>query len=96
MGFSDFISPPAFFISFFVGIFLVYILAPTPDVIFRYPTPENAGKIIYQDHANTCYTYNVKEVNCDKPNIIDTPLQETNNHRKNNENVFTRIKQKLT
>ena len=95
MGLCDIISPTAFFISFFIGIFLVYLLAPSPDVIFRYPTPENAGKIIYQDHANTCYTSNVKQVNCDNTNPIDTPIQETNNKHKNNENVITRIKQKL-
>ncbi len=95
MSLSDFISPTAFFFAFFFGILLVYLLAPLPDIIYRYPTPENAGKIVYQDHANTCYTYDVKPIDCPKDNVIETPLQETNNSRKNHETPLQRIQEKI-
>ena len=39
----------SFIISFCIGILLVYLLTPIPKIIIRYPTPENAGKIIYKD-----------------------------------------------
>ena len=32
--------------------FFVYILTPTPDIILKYPTPDNAGSIIYKDKAD--------------------------------------------
>lgn len=69
------IIPIYFFISFFIGLFFVYISTPKPKVIIKYPTPENAGKIIYKDNSDICYKYISKEVNCPKNpkkiNIID-------------------------
>jgi hypothetical protein len=53
-----------FFISFCFGIFVVCVIQRKPDVIVRWPTPENAGLVKYVDRANNCYEYETKEVGC--------------------------------
>jgi len=50
--------------SFAFGIFIVYILKPTPIIIIKYPNIENAGKLIYKDRNGTCFVYETKEVDC--------------------------------
>jgi len=50
--------------SFAFGIFIVYILKPTPIIIVKYPNIENAGKLIYKDRNGTCFVYETKEVDC--------------------------------
>ena len=66
----------AFIISFAVGMFFVYILQPLPKVIIKHPTPENAGKIIYKDKADTCYKYIANQVECpnNEQEIHEHPL----------------------
>tara|TARA_B100001057_G_C22540168_1_gene829277 strand:+ start:203 stop:439 length:237 start_codon:yes stop_codon:yes gene_type:complete len=69
------IIPIYFFISFFIGLFFVYLSTPTPNIIIKYPTPDNAGKIVYKDESDVCYKYISKEVKCPsdskKINIVD-------------------------
>ncbi len=62
--FTDYINAPAFFIALAIGLFFTYIYAPPKKVIIKWPTPENAGKVIYQDHSDTCYKYKANEVSC--------------------------------
>ena len=59
-------------ISFYIGLFVVYILYNTPDIMIQYPTLENAGEIIYENDDDTCYKYKKIEVMCpvDKSVII--------------------------
>jgi len=61
----------------FFGMFLVYILKPTPVVVYKYPTMDNAGKVIYQDRNGTCFKYHADTVDCDKneSRITPYPLQ---------------------
>lgn len=67
----DYIIPLYFFISFSIGILISYLITPTPQIVIKYPTPDNAGKIIYKDSADVCYKYRAKEVSCptDKTDI---------------------------
>lgn len=60
----DFINFKFFIIAFAIGMLVVYTTVPKPDVIIKYPTPENAGKIIYKDDAGVCYKYRAEEVDC--------------------------------
>lgn len=60
----DFIIPSYFFIAFSIGILIAYLITPTPEIVIKYPTPDNAGKIIYRDTADVCYKYRAKEVSC--------------------------------
>ena len=78
--FYDLISFPAFLISLVIGLFIVYVFNPTPNVIYVYPTPENINKIQYKDYANNCYNFTPKEVKCpsDKKLINIIPMQGQN------------------
>ena len=42
-----FINMPCFIISLAIGLFFVYISAPTPNTIFVYPNPDNVKQILY-------------------------------------------------
>lgn len=66
-----------FLVAFCIGIFLVYIFEKTPEIILKYPTPYNAGKIIYRDSADVCYVYDKEEVDCPFWGAKTTPLQNT-------------------
>ena len=61
-----FIEPFYFFMALGLGILFVYIFTPQMQVIYKYPTPENAGKITYIDKAQVCYKYKKKQVDCKK------------------------------
>lgn len=72
------INPYYFFISFVLGMFFVYILAPSPQVIMKFPTPYNAGKVMYKDKNDTCYVFKaeIKECPMDKSLIKSQPIVE--------------------
>lgn len=80
-------GPKYFLIAFCIGIFLVYISEPLPEVIIKYPTPHNAGKVIYKDMADVCYVYDKREETCSK-NSIDTPLQNTNKNEQRSTGII--------
>ena len=66
----------AFFIAFAIGIVLVYISTPAPTVVYKFPTPYNAGKVVYRDDAQNCYKFAVDTVKCpaDKSLIKPQPI----------------------
>ena len=72
------IQPLYFFLAFAIGLLLCYVTNPKPEVIVKFPSPYNAGQIIYKDKADSCYKYNVSKVTCptDKSLIKPQPLQE--------------------
>lgn len=60
-----------FLLALGIGMFFVYITHPEPTIIIKHPTPDNAGKIIYQDKSDSCYKYKATEVKCpDDPELI--------------------------
>lgn len=63
MLFLEYINPVVFFIALGIGFLIVYVLNPKPTIVYKYPTPENAGKITYLDDEGVCYKYNYEEVN---------------------------------
>jgi hypothetical protein len=73
----DKIIPFYFFISLFIGFFMVYIFTPPPKIIYKYPTPDNAHKLTFQDEVNNCYKYKTKKIACplDKKKINTIPTQ---------------------
>ena len=75
--FTDYINPVAFFIALAVGLFFTYIYSPEKKVIIKWPTPENAGKVIYKDHSDSCYKYKANEIDCpsDKTKIKVNEVQ---------------------
>jgi len=75
-----FLNVPLFIISLSLGLFVAYITAPSPEVIYVYPTPDNVDKILYKDHSGTCYKLDVNEINCpnDSSKIHTIPIQNRN------------------
>jgi hypothetical protein len=45
----NYISLPAFLISFAIGLLFVYVLGAEMKTIYVYPTPENVDKILFKD-----------------------------------------------
>ena len=48
-----------------LGIIGIYFLKPEAMIVYKYPTPDNSGKLTYRDKNGVCYKYTGKEVNCD-------------------------------
>lgn len=49
-----------------LGFIGIYFLKPEETIVFKYPTPDNAGKITYKDKNGVCYRYKGTAVDCDK------------------------------
>jgi hypothetical protein len=48
-----------------LGVAGIYFIKPEGTVQYKYPTPENAGKLTYKNKNGVCYQYSGKEVSCD-------------------------------
>jgi hypothetical protein len=59
-----------------IGIVGILFIHPEKSVIYKYPTPENAEKVVYKDKNGICYTYKANVVDCDKneSRLKDFPL----------------------
>ena len=70
----------AFIFAFAIGLMYVYISSPPQKVVLKYPTPYNAGKVIYHDAADNCFVFDAKKVECpkDKSIIKPQPIQTEN------------------
>lgn len=70
----------ALIISFCVGILYVYVSSPPPNIVMKFPSPYNAGKVVYTNKLNECYKYKSNKVNCDDhTNIESQPVLENFN-----------------
>jgi hypothetical protein len=72
------IRPLYFFVSFAIGLLLVYVFHPPPTVVVKFPSPYNAGKVTYEDKHDSCYKYVANKVDCpsDNKEIKSQPLFE--------------------
>lgn len=77
LNFSNYFDPWYFMVALFIGLFYTYLTTPPPEILIKYPTPENAGKIIYKDRSDVCYKYIARPVACpaDKTKIQTLDLQ---------------------
>ena len=60
----------AFIFAFGVGILYVYLSAPKPKIIIKYPTPYNVNKVVYKNDNDICYKYNAEEITCNDKAIM--------------------------
>jgi hypothetical protein len=51
--------------AFCVGLLMVMLFSPKPDVIVRFPSPDNAEVTTYTDDSGTCFQYKATQVKCD-------------------------------
>lgn len=77
MGYLDYIDPFYFLVGLAVGLLYTYLTAPKPQIIFKYPTPDNAGNVTYVDDAGVCYRYKVTRQSCpaDTSRVKEIPVQ---------------------
>ena len=54
---------------------MTYMFTPPPEIVYRYPTPENVNNTTYKDKGNHCFKYKANEVECptDKSKISKLP-----------------------
>ena len=73
----NYISLPAFLISFSIGLFFIYILGPEMKKIYIYPSPENINKFLFKDKADNCFYFKEHVVECPKNSsqISTIPIQ---------------------
>ena len=81
----NYIDSYYFLISLCTGIFFVYILSHQPQVIMRFPTPENEDILTFKDKNDVCYKYKSKEITCSS-GAKDIQLQNNDD-----ENVYDKI-----
>lgn len=76
---SSYINFKWFLFSLALGLLIAYCTSPKPEVILKYPTPENSDNLIFKDDVENCYKFNVNEVNCpnDKSKIDNIPVQRS-------------------
>ena len=60
----NYIDSYYFLISLCIGIFFVYILSYQPQIVMRFPTPDNEDTITFKDKNKVCYKYKSKKVDC--------------------------------
>ena len=74
---SDFFKPIPFLIAFTIGILYIYLFSGRPEIIIKYPTPENAHQYVFRDDAENCYRFHTQEVPCPKNplSINNIPIQ---------------------
>lgn len=71
-----FLHPISFLLSFGIGMLFVYLNAPKPELVVKFPSPLNAGKIKYKDKHDNCYYIRSENTSCpsDKSLIKPQPL----------------------
>lgn len=76
--FFDKINPLVFFLAFAAGLLFCYLYNPAPTIVVKFPSPYNAGQVIYKDSSDTCYKYTADKVACpiDSSLIKPQPIQE--------------------
>lgn len=69
----DKLDPLAFGIALGIGMMIVYVIAPRPKRVVKFPMPGNSGKVVYKDALQGCYVYKSEKVKCsnDAKNIPD-------------------------
>lgn len=73
----NYISLPAFLISFAIGILFIYIMGPEMKSIYIYPSPENIDKFLFKDKAENCFYFEEEYLECPKDEklISKIPMQ---------------------
>ena len=58
------LRPLYFFLAFGVGLLCCYFITPPPKVVVKFPSPYNAGQVVYKDSAENCFRFNADKVDC--------------------------------
>ncbi len=69
-----FIRFPALVAGVVVGFILLRMYAIDRPIFYKWPSPENAGKVTYKDKNGVCYSYNSESVDCKGKGVNPKPL----------------------
>ena len=78
--FFDKINPLAFFLAFAFGLLFCYVTKPAPQMVVKFPSPQNAGSVVYKSKADDgCFKFEAEKVSCpyDKNLIKPQPVGDT-------------------
>jgi len=72
-----FIRFPALICGLIAGFIILRMYAMDRPIFFKWPSPDNVGKVTYKDKNGTCYQYEGNIVDCaaNKSKIKPVPLQ---------------------
>jgi anaerobic selenocysteine-containing dehydrogenase len=72
------INLPYFITAFAIGLLFCYVSTPPPQVVVKFPSPHNAGKVVYKDKSDTCYMYHTDRSTCPKEasKVREQPISE--------------------
>lgn len=74
-GLFSVLDPLAFLVAFGVGLLVTYAILPPSEIVIRFPTPYNAGRVTYKSEmSKECYTYEAEKVACEGNNPITQQL----------------------
>lgn len=84
MGLSDYVDAKWFFGALFVGIMIVYLMAPSHQIVYKFPTPYKPN-MVFSGADGECFKFDAHRVNCDdfkgsvkdQPGIAEELLQST-------------------
>lgn len=62
--------------SFAIGVLFTYLVTPPPKVIVKFPSPFNAGRILYRDRSDTCYKFKSDAVDCSAHTMNDVVVPQ--------------------
>ena len=76
--FFDKIQPLYFFIAFALGLLYCYVTKPKPDMVVKFPSPVNVGKVMYTSEDGSCYKFKADKESCplDKTLIRPQPFNK--------------------
>ncbi len=68
---------PALIVGLVAGFVLLRVYQREKPIYYKWPSPDNAGKVKYKDRNGICYEYKSKQVDCNanKDKIKPYPLQ---------------------
>jgi hypothetical protein len=67
------LRPVYFFAAFAVGLLFCYLVTPPPEIVVKFPSPFNAGRVTYQDRAQNCFQFDASKVSCPKDRGLVKP-----------------------
>ncbi len=72
-----FVRFPALIVGLGLGFILLRMYAIDRPIFYKWPSPDNVGKVTYKDKNGVCYQYQGDIVDCaaNKDKIRSTPLQ---------------------
>lgn len=67
-----------FVASFALGILVVYLTTPSPVVVVKFPSPINAGRVVYRNSHDGCFKYKAEKHACpvDSSKVRTQPIVE--------------------